>query len=490
MTDSSQNKQDNPPKPLKKGMTFSRSRLLVFGLVFAAVGGYFLWKGFALSGTTYSITSTVVDGSTISGPVGWTVTISPTPTKVDYYIDGVKNAYVDTSPPFTYGGDNKTLDTTKLSNGKHTLREVATYSNTTVSVSHTITVSNVAPTPTPTPTPLPPPTGIKSGIWISPAELAAKPMSGSAWNNMKSVADGSLGAPNLADQDTRHNIRTMAVALVYARTKDASYRAKAADAIMSSISTESGARSLALGRNIAAYVISADLIDLKSYRSSDDQRFRTWLRDVIRRTNAEGKSVIDCHEKRPNNWGTMCGASRIAADVYLGDTSDLKRSAAVFKGWTGDRSSYAGFSYGDLSWQCNSSSPVGVNPKGCTKTDSETDLQQTQTCSIDGAQPDDMRRGGSFSCSPIFTDYAWGALSAALAQTEMLQRAGFDARNWQDQAMLRAPKYLIETIKWSTSGATTWAPWLINKMYNTTYPTKSTSVSNRLVSFTDWTHSP
>ena len=121
--DGNTKKKEDPKALLKNGMFFSKRQLLVFGLVFAAVGGYFLWKGFALSGTTYSITSTVVDGSTISGPVGWTVTISPTPTKVEYYIDGVKNAYVDTSPPFTYSGDNKTLDTTKLSNGKHTLRE-------------------------------------------------------------------------------------------------------------------------------------------------------------------------------------------------------------------------------------------------------------------------------------------------------------------------------------------------------------------------------
>ena len=46
----------------------------------------------------------------------------------------------------------------------------------------------------------------------------------------------------------------------------------------------------------------------------------------------------------PNNWGTHAGARRVAADLYLGDVTDLADAARVLQGCLGDRASYAGFS--------------------------------------------------------------------------------------------------------------------------------------------------
>ena len=43
------------------------------------------------------------------------------------------------------------------------------------------------------------------------------------------------------------------------------------------------------------------------------------------------------------------------------------RPATVFRGFVGERSSYAGFRYGELSWQCDMAAPVGINPTGCTR---------------------------------------------------------------------------------------------------------------------------
>ena len=48
--------------------------------------------------------------------------------------------------------------------------------------------------------------------------------------------------------------------------------------------------------------------------------------------------------------------------VYLGDATELANTAQVFKGYLGDRASYADFKYGDLSWQADPSKPVGINP--------------------------------------------------------------------------------------------------------------------------------
>lgn len=82
-------------------------------------------------------------------------------------------------------------------------------------------------------------------------------------------------------------------------------------------------------------------------------------------TNDGPGNLIECHERRPNNWGTHCGASRMAVAAYLGDRDELMRAAQVFKGYLGDRAAFAGFKYGDLAWQCNPRPPVGINPKGC-----------------------------------------------------------------------------------------------------------------------------
>ncbi len=329
---------------------------------------------------------------------------------------------------------------------------------------HVTTPTSGGPTlPPPTP-----PSGT-SGIWISANELAQLPISGPAWSHVKSVADGDLGSPDIANQDSLHDTNTLAIALVYARTGDLAYRTKAKNAIMSAIGTEAGARTLALGRNLAGYVIAADLINLRTFSPNDDATFRAWLPKVR-------NALISTHEDRPNNWGTHAGASREAADVYLGDKSDLARAAQVFKGWLGDRSSYAGFSYGALEWQCDASAPVGINRKGC--------LKIINGVNIDGALPEELRRG-----TTLQQNYIYGALSGALVQAVILSRAGYDTWNWSDQALGRAFKWLDNVAHYPASGNDTWEPHLINKIYGTSWPAPIPSSEGTTMGFTDWTHS-
>jgi len=77
-------------------------------------------------------------------------------------------------------------------------------------------------------------------MWISQAEVKQLPMQGTAWENVLAAADGDLGAPKISDQNSNHDVNTLAVALVYARTGDRQYREKAADAISSAVGTEHG----------------------------------------------------------------------------------------------------------------------------------------------------------------------------------------------------------------------------------------------------------
>jgi len=321
-----------------------------------------------------------------------------------------------------------------------------------------------------------------AGIWTSRAELARLPMAGPAWAQLKAAADGELGKAEIANQDSNHDVRALAAALVYARTGDQGYRAKAANAVMAAIETENDDRTLALGRNLVSYVLAADLIDFKRYDPAREQQFRSWL-DGVRRENLDGRTLISTHEDRPNNWGAHAGAARIAAALYLGDRADLDRAAQVFKGWLGDRAAYAEFKYDkDDSWQADPANPVGINPAGATRDGHR----------IDGAIPDDMQRGGKFRWPPKHTNYPWGALEGALVQAELLSRAGYDAWSWQDQALLRATQFLRQTDQevggWWAEGDDEWMPWVINHAYGEKFPTALPARPGKNLGWTDWVY--
>jgi hypothetical protein len=335
-----------------------------------------------------------------------------------------------------------------------------------------------APTPQPGPQPLPPTS--TGAVWLTQTDVRALPMSGAGWNAVKSAADGSFGSADIANQDSDHDVDTLAAALVFARTGDAGYRSKVNSAISSAIGTEAGGRTLALARNLNPYVLAADLIDLRTSDPALDQRFRTWLQGV-RTANLQGLTLISTHEKRPNNWGTMAGASRIAADLYLGDTSDLAKATAVFRGYLGDRAAYAGFAWGDLSYQADSSKPVGINPPGAAKSGVD----------IDGAIPDDMRRGCAFQSVPCHTNYAWEALQGVVVQAELLSRHGQPAFAWSANAILRAAKYLDRLDNqyggWWAASDDKWQPWIINHAYGTSFPA-SHGGPGKVMGWTDWVY--
>jgi hypothetical protein len=326
----------------------------------------------------------------------------------------------------------------------------------------------------------------RPGIEVSVNELQALPEAGPAWDRLKAVADHQLPKADLADQENQHDTAVLALALVYARTGVASYRRRAANGITAAIGTERGGRTLALGRGLVAYVLAADLIDFAHYDAVREQRFRTWLSAVRtkRLGNVSHPTLISTHEVRANNWGTIAGGSRIAADVYLGDRVDLDRAATVFRGWLGDRSAYAGFEYDDTSWQSNPDLPVGINPAGSTKDGYD----------VGGALPEEMRRGCGFRFPPCPTAYAWETMQGAVLQAELLRRQGYDAFAWQDRALLRAARFLMwldamypETAVWDPGlGDDAWVPWVLNARYGTDLWTPPVVREGKGFGYTDW----
>jgi hypothetical protein len=327
-----------------------------------------------------------------------------------------------------------------------------------------------------------------TGIWVSPVELQKLPMRGAAWEALKETADDKLKRAKIRNQNTDHDIRVLASALVYARTGEKRYRRKAAAGIMAAIGTERRGRTLALARALLPYVLAADLVDLKRFDRGKARVFADWLRSVRREPLApkSNPTLIDTHELRPNNWGTLAGASRIAADAYLGDRADLARAAAVFKGWLGDRAIYKGFVYdSDKSWQADADAPVGVNPAGTTR----------EGRRVDGALPEEMRRGCGLQFPPCPTGYAWEALQGAVMQAELLYRQGYDAWNWEHKAVLRATRFLQdlqrsypEAAEWAPEGDDSWIPWIVNARFRVHLRASSPTRPGKGMGFTDWVY--
>jgi hypothetical protein len=320
------------------------------------------------------------------------------------------------------------------------------------------------------------------GIWIGRAELAARPTSGTAWTHLLEAAGRPCPWPALGNQEDPANVCVMAKALVFARTGTAPHRAD----VLESLRTLMGAgpyrgRALALARELPAYVIAADLVELPSADGTLDREFRTWLRMVLRTPTSGGpRTLVQSQEQRPNNWGTHAGAARAAAAAYLRDETELARTASVFKGYLGDRDTYAGFTYGERSWQCDPSHPVGINPPGCMKNGH----------SLDGVLPDDQRRSGPFTWPPPKQNYVYEALQGALAQAIILDRAGYDAFAWQERALLRAFEWLHREAAFPAKGDDEWEPHVVNFFYRTRFPAAVPARPGKNVGWTDWTHGP
>ena len=331
---------------------------------------------------------------------------------------------------------------------------------------HKWSLTGVSVEPGPVDPPPPPPVPTGTGIWLSAAEIQALPMIGAAWQATLSAANQPPGTPDLSNQDSAVNVNVLAHALVFVRTGLDIHREAVLDAIRSLIGATKFGRTLALGRELAAYVVAADLVGLEAPMRA---AFAGKLREIMSKS-LDGMTLAQCHERRPNNWGTHAGASRAAVAAYLGDTTELDRCAQVFEGWLGDRASYASFKFGDLSWQPDPENPVAVGLPGATG----------HGQSLDGALPEELRRANGYN------NYVWGALSGAVAQAMFLHRAGYPAFDWMQKAILRAVKWPHD-LGHSASGDDAWLIPVVNKVYGTNFPVAGTSPGKNM-GWTQWTH--
>src|SRR5947208_12804625 len=80
----------------------------------------------AAGATTFTVSSSITDGQTLTGKLRWTATTSTTAiSTVEFLVDGSRKT-TEQRAPYVYGGDQGLLDTTALSNGPHVFAVTAT----------------------------------------------------------------------------------------------------------------------------------------------------------------------------------------------------------------------------------------------------------------------------------------------------------------------------------------------------------------------------
>jgi len=105
-----------------------------------------------------------------------------------------------------------------------------------------------------------------------------------------------------------------------------------------------------------------------------------------------------------------------------------------------------------------------------------------------GVLADDQRRAGAFTWPPPKENYVYEALQDVLLQAIILHRAGYDTFNWQDQAILRAYRWLHEQANFPAKGDDTWQPHVVNHFYGTNFPAPVPSAPGKSFGWTDWVY--
>lgn len=282
---------------------------------------------------------------------------------------------------------------------------------------HAVSASVPAKPVEPPPVDPPPPA---TGSNILGVDFASRSKTSDAYKRML-AASTKTSALSLSDVGGSANGELLALAFVAAATGNSTARAKVVSLIDAGLKTGI-TRTLELSRNIAPWAIALNAIG--------EHKFDSKLVSLRNFAAQEQGSIVACHAKRPNNWGTAAGLARVAIDAQVGDAADLAAAAVIHRGWLGDRSAYIfkTADYGDLSWQADATKPVGINPLGAAKSSQN----------IDGVLPEDQRRGGSF---PSWTNenYVWQSLGEVAGTQFILRASGYpDVMSWSDWAIHRA----------------------------------------------------
>ena len=82
------------------------------------------------------------------------------------------------------------------------------------------------------------------------------------------------------------------------------------------------------------------------------------------------------------------------------------------------------------------------------------------------------------------------ALQGAVAQAILLDRCGYPVWEWEDQALLRAFKWLYQTADYPAVGDDLWMVPAINHAYGTNFTITPPFKTGKNLDWTDWVYHP
>lgn len=341
------------------------------------------------------------------------------------------------------------------------------------------------------------------------------------WGDVTSFANTSKPAGCLTDQFSRANNWALANALVWRATANSAARLKALDAITdvigkhtTSTSGCSGAgRALEIGRNVGAYVIAADMINLPSYNSTENNRFVNWIGQVQSASypgspdaDGNGTSTLrDCFRHRPDNWGVHCAFTQLTIDIYQGDSAGWNDIAQTFHRYSGNRNIprwdnialSSDFDWaGSEDWSTTPSELRGINLPGTVP---GTQLNGNGYIIRDADRAGNPNTSGT---CPVFDGHWAGGWSGTMLVTELLQRlyddgrlSGVGAANPKGMtfdAPLRASQALQRVDNCNSSaisGDDEYARFLTDYLYpDANFPTVGSPAVGKVMAFAEFTH--
>jgi hypothetical protein len=334
------------------------------------------------------------------------------------------------------------------------------------------------------------------GIWIGRRALDALPMEGADWDRLLFDARVNPGPANIADQDSNHDTYTMASALLAARVGDESLLTEATARLSAAVGTEGNVRWLAVGRNLGAYIIAADL--LRGAGVTLPASVTAWLAAWPAKTLPENNPPNELVGWQPfysgSNAGAQEGFAYTALAAYLGDRAMLERAWDTFRRFCGDPTApdplginlKLGVSRG---WAHDPENPTAIVPAGVTRDGRR----------LDGAIINDMSRSmNPYSWPPVWevgtSQYPWVALEGLVPAAHILNRAGYPAWEVADRAVLRTLEYLwylrVETgeLRWFDGIRASECVQLVNQAYGTAFPVARTVGRGRTFGWTGFTH--
>ncbi len=349
------------------------------------------------------------------------------------------------------------------------------------------------------------------GMLVSSERLASLPTSGPAWVYMKQQADRALAGmdldstpspaspwlPNFNGAGTvlRPGVQTLAAALVHARTGEEAYRDHViaasryligSDDAPATDGTGADDRTLAIARNIGAYVLAADLVGMPHETTGSRPgytrvRWDEWLAALRTQTSEATPncdSITSCSNERGHNWGAFATAARIAIDIYLGDAPDLAAAVERYRRFLGESRSGSQWTPSrafDRSYACGSPW-TAINPADCGPAKDGMIVEDISRSA--GAFPDYDETGIAYTSE---------SYQALLFAAILLDRRGYDPFAWGDQALLRVMRWLEREGVPQGTGASVERhhTWIVNHFYSEDFPTVPAGMG-RTLGFTDW----